>query len=331
MPQNQRYSHATTHLGLAWMRQNACAPPTLAVLQVPKQAFVPNPQYPECKHPGVVSRCRDGWCLIPPGCFIYGSEEGTPERGAVTEEQGPVTLSRAFLIGQFETTIGEWESLKMPKLTTLGLCTKEDCPVVGMDWYEAAQFANERSLRHTPPLQPCYTLAGCTKDKNVVECATFEQVAPPPDCTGYRLPTIAEFQYAAKAGTQTHTYAGDVQGAGFEACDAALLSPIAWYVDNAENEPHPDGLKLPNQFGLFDVLGNAMEWGSEPGRNSPPFPATDPFVHLPPGRGRVRLGGTYLSPVTTARASKLIGMTHRAVPFVGLRLVRTLSAAEAEE
>jgi formylglycine-generating enzyme required for sulfatase activity len=67
----------------------------------------------------------------------------------------------------------------------------------------------------------------------------------------YRLPTEAEWEYACKAGTNTNYYWGD---------DSTLIDKYAWYVKNSKNKYHPVGQKLPNQWGLYDMLGNIAEW-----------------------------------------------------------------------
>lgn len=289
--------------------------------------FASHPDFPDCIHPGVFPRCDTNWCYIPPGCFVYGSPENTPGRGAVTEEQGSVTISKHLLLGKTEITNAEWASKGMPDAIYPFSCTDPSCAAIGMDWYEAAEFANLMSSEYQPPLQECYSLQGCTKDKGLVTCESYAAVQ---ECQGFRLPTNSEWQYAAKAGTITSFYSGDISPRQTDECyDEPLLNSIAWYCGNSEKKVHPVGLKLPNQWGLFDMLGNASERGAEPGGWSPKFPAADPFLDRHPSQTRSEMGGSYLAPPAIVRTADILSSGNRGTANVGFRLVRTIAEEEA--
>jgi formylglycine-generating enzyme required for sulfatase activity len=81
------------------------------------------------------------------------------------------------------------------------------------------------------------------------------------DCAGYRLPTGAEWEYAARAGTRTAFYGAEIlAGSEFDCAGDPALMANAWYCANAGGATHPVGGKQSNAWGLHDVVGNAFEW-----------------------------------------------------------------------
>jgi formylglycine-generating enzyme required for sulfatase activity len=149
-------------------------------------------------------------------------------------------------------------------------------------------------------------------------------------CPGYRLPTQAEWQYAARAGTRTAWYSGDpdatkVPGQCF---DLPVLSEIAWYCANSEAATHPVALKRPNQWLLYDMFGNANEWGHNEwvGGYVVEGPLVDPWGEVGTTDARVVLGSPFVSTPSFARAAVVddaIRQSQRGIGL-GLRPVRTL-------
>jgi formylglycine-generating enzyme required for sulfatase activity len=181
---------------------------------------------------------------IPAGTFTMGSPSNEPGRG---DDEGPahqVSL-KAFYIGTREVTWDEYDefafSQDLLRKRKLGLTAPAD--------------AADAMSRPTPPYAD--ESWGWGKEKQPVIGIT--QYAAVHYCqwlsarTGkhYRLPTEAEWEYAARAGTKTAYSFGD---------DASKLDAYAWLKSNAGEQPHPGGLKTPNAWGLFDVHGNVAEW-----------------------------------------------------------------------
>ncbi len=197
--------------------------------------------YGKCM-PNTVGSCYGGWCLIPAGTFAMGSPDDEPGRDP---NEGPVhnvTITRPFHMKQTVVTQGEWESLIGNNPSKNKSCGKH-CPFDRANWYEAVWYAN--ALSQSEGMETCYTISDCTGSVGVdlSDCrVTFRGL----DCNGYRLPTEAEWEYAARAGCTDARY-GD-------------LGRIAWYVGNSWNKTHPVSEKTANAWGLYDVLGNVFEF-----------------------------------------------------------------------
>jgi formylglycine-generating enzyme required for sulfatase activity len=230
-----------------------------------------------CTHPEVVEDCEDGWCKIPPGCFLYGSPPTQVCRSKYSEDQVHVTLTRPFEISSTEVTQAQWEAMGFLNPSPEPHCA--DCPVSMVNWFEALAYCNALSV--SKGLQTCYDLSccdgvigeGCEPPLEVCSNGTFSCSCNPwthadvYSCPGYRLPTAAEWEYATRAGTTTNTYGGQSLSDEIEDCAPdPVVDDIAWSCSNATHTMAV-GLKEKNGWGLYDTLGNLTEWCSDPYAN----------------------------------------------------------------
>ena len=213
------------------------------------------------------------------------------------ETQHRVTLTRGFCLQSTEVTQGQWETLMGSNPSTFDSCGT-DCPVERVDWLDAVEYAN--ALSRSEGLAACYTSSGGVVGGGSVY-----------DCAGYRLPTEAEWEYAARAGTPSARY--------------GQLDDIAWHSDNSGHEPHPVGTRTTNAWGLYDMLGNVWEWTHDwYERQYGTSAQTDP-AGPSSGRRRVVRGGCWdVSARMTRSAERFkrvpVGRAH----VIGFRLARSL-------
>jgi formylglycine-generating enzyme required for sulfatase activity len=222
---------------------------------------------------------------IEPGEFTMGSpadELGHEDK----ETQHRVAITRAFALKATEVTQAEWRSVMGSNPSGFANCG-DTCPVEVVSWYEAVDYVNRVS--------DAEGLARCYADDDE---RTFAGL----DCAGYRLPTEAEWEYAARAGTVTAFYTGDITQPDY--CDTVdpNLDAAGWYCGNSGDTTHPVGEKQPNAWGLYDMHGNVLEWIHDRYGAYPAGGAVDP---LGPAAGdyRVVRGGSWAYNARNARAA----------------------------
>jgi formylglycine-generating enzyme required for sulfatase activity len=262
-----------------------------------------------------------GTVLVPAGAYLRGSP--TDELGhAPDEAQRLITLTRPIFVHISEYTHRLWDTDngEAPLFERLG-CRGEDCPLTNLNWYQVSGVANVASM--TWGLEPCYTDAEGAPLPISDPLDSHVEVRWPAgyDCEGWRLPTDAEWEYFARAGTQTPWSSGD---------DAASLGAVAWF-DGEVNAPRPVLGKEPNPWGLYDVHGNVAEYVWDDFAAIAAAPATDPLV-AHDGDGVVILrGGHHDSDAGEVRSAARA----RIAPYflnpdqeranIGFRLVRTVT------
>jgi formylglycine-generating enzyme required for sulfatase activity len=238
--------------------------------------------------------------IVPAGQFLMGSDQGNPDEAPPHQ----VSVS-AFLMDKYPVTNEMYRKAQLPNPSHWQDSPKQ--PVERVRWRDAKLYCNERS--RLEGLKPCYN-----------------EKTPEWDCDytvdGYRLPTEAEWEYAARAGSDTPYDFGTKE----------QIRQYAWFAENSDQKTQPVGEKKPNRWGLYDMYGNVSVWCEDV--YDPNYykvsPSTDPHGPSSPGRDvkRVLRGGNWKATAEMCRATyrqgEHTGDTDAcfATDYCGLRCVR---------
>jgi len=193
------------------------------------------------------SKAPKGMVLVEKGSFTMGDEFG--DLGYDCRPTHKVTLTYDFYIDKYETTFDEYDAFcsatGRSKLYDRGW-GRGTRPVINVTWYNSIAYCNWLSEKEKLP--KAYDDKGNLLDKD------GRVTTDPSKVVGYRLPTEAEWEYAARGGNKSrgYLYAG-----------SSTVGDVAWYIDNSGIRTQEVGKKAPNELGIYDMSGNVYEWCSD--------------------------------------------------------------------
>ena len=218
----------------------------------------------------------EGFVLVEAGTFRMGATDWNVNMKPVHS----VTISKSFYMSKFEVTQKQWREVMG---TNPSHFRGDELPVEQVSLYDAVEFCNK--LSKMEGLTPCYSGRG-------------ESTSCDFSADGYRLPTEAEWEYAARGGNKSR---------GYMYSGSNSANDVAWYGDNSGEITQAVGQKSPNELGLYDMSGNVSEWcwdwyGKDYYASSP---TTDPRGPSGPtgGTWRVRRGAGRIGRAPSVRTT----------------------------
>ena len=211
--------------------------------------------------------------LVKAGTFTMGDEFGIGYNDELPTHS--VTLTQDYYMGETEVTQELWETVMGTNPSSF---KGENLPVEKVSWNDCQQFINK--------------LNKLTGKK-------------------FRLPTEAEWEFAARGGNKSK---------GYQYSGSNKIGEVTWYYENSNSETHPVKTKAPNELGIYDMSGNVWEWCQDFYDNYNSGSQTNP-TGPSSGSTRVNRGGSWLNNLGSCRSSnRTFNAPGTAYNYLGLRL-----------
>ena len=254
------------------------------------------------------SVAKGNFILVEKGSFTMGDTDGASDEKPTHK----VTFTYNFYIGKYEVTFDEYDAFcsatgkSKPNDQGWGRGSR---PVINVTWWDAIDYCNWLSEKEKLP--KAYDSNGNLLDKDGRVTTDITKVL------GYRLPTEAEWEFAARGGNKSR---------GYQYAGSSTVGDVAWYDSNSGGKTQEVGKKAPNELGIYDMSGNVWEWCSDwyDSGYYAKSPTTNPY-NSTAGSNRVERGGGWYNDATSTRVAIRRNYSPSSADYyLGFRIARTV-------